>query len=164
MTEKAIIIRQDLDFKGSKDENEIKHDYLCSICLEIMLNAIKLPCGHRYCSNCLKSYSKIKKSLKCCLCRYKVKKEEKISNDKDFTKQLIKLYPKEYMKRDIEINGKKAMKKISSSKFHLNISYSSKLIHPGFMKGGKKSLPTYGWGLNISAPGLDDEKLKTVID
>jgi len=82
--------------------------------------------------------------------------------DTKFSKEVMKLYPKEYVKRDIEVNGKKAKKKFTISKIHLDISYTCKLSSTGF--GKKGSLPLYTWSVYISAPGLKDDVVKTLID
>src|SRR3989338_63058 len=49
------------------DLSDVKEDFICTICCDVIINAVSTHCGHTFCYSCL--YEWRKKSTKCPLCR-----------------------------------------------------------------------------------------------
>ena len=59
-----------------KDENEIFDDrsytdFICPICLEILVEPVQMPCRHELCMQCFKTHVK-DTSLNCPMCRVRI--------------------------------------------------------------------------------------------
>ncbi|XP_015216953.2 E3 ubiquitin-protein ligase rnf168 [Lepisosteus oculatus] len=55
-----------------KEEEQLSHaDCICSVCLEIFLEPVTLPCGHTFCKTCFQQ-TVYKASMCCPLCRKRV--------------------------------------------------------------------------------------------
>lgn len=51
--------------------SKIAQDFICTICSEVLYDAVKLPCGHVMCDTCIMVW--IKKNHSCPLCRREIK-------------------------------------------------------------------------------------------
>lgn len=59
--------------------SKIKSDFSCAICLSLLKDAIMTPCGHLFCSECLRSWvQSIFPEIMCPKCRSLFKMEETI--------------------------------------------------------------------------------------
>ena len=77
----------------------------CCICLNLMIEPVRLACGHRFCGTCLKQAANEKP--RCPLCRVKSPTADQIGAkdiDVGFQKQLKTAYPDEFYTRKTELN------------------------------------------------------------
>lgn len=72
----------------------------CSVCLTLMTYPVKLPCGHRICKTCA---TKIVADGRCPLDRRPIPPDFEITIDTSYKKEIKKTHPKEYGKRQHEM-------------------------------------------------------------
>ena len=63
--EKKIYVNESVGQKLAMD---------CAICLNFMIEPVKLKCGHRFCAYCITAAAKHNRLMKCPLCRDSCKK------------------------------------------------------------------------------------------
>mmetsp|Transcript_39015 Transcript_39015/g.44611 ORF Transcript_39015/g.44611 Transcript_39015/m.44611 type:complete len:88 (+) Transcript_39015:31-294(+) len=51
---------------------ESKKDFECSICICLLVDPVRLDCGHLFCKFCLENYFENQDAKKCPMCRHKV--------------------------------------------------------------------------------------------
>lgn len=68
-----------LDSEEERLLRRLKSDFSCGICLSILKDAIATPCGHLFCSGCLRRWEQsVFPEIKCPKCRKSFKMEDTI--------------------------------------------------------------------------------------
>lgn len=105
-------------------------DPCCPICMTVMVEPIKTPCGHTFCKNCLTDFNKL--NSECALCRKTIPKTFKMAVDKDLDEWIKSKFPEEYEK------SKKLIETINAKKsYMIDVEFEVGNFHEDFKKGGK---------------------------
>ena len=90
---KRMLTKVDSNLKFK--ENRLSDNNDCPICFEMLIEPVKLECGHIYCFNCIDNLYRTdligrkcpqegieddKSSFRCPYCRYKICRNEKFKN------------------------------------------------------------------------------------
>jgi hypothetical protein len=114
MTSKRHRVDTDIDVEtkettgetAQKIINEIRCNYTCPICCDLLCCPISLTCGHNFCSHCVRQWyiANKEKKLKCPMCRRGSHLQEELHINRTIDKTIESLYPTEYERvlRDLE--------------------------------------------------------------
>lgn len=129
----ATLAKISKKFGVSQDLLKSRAEETCSVCLETITNAAVTPCGHIFCSTCMKELQT--RRIKCPMCRSKIPNFLKLS-DKNTDGKIVVSYGTPYRVAENEEWGKKIefLKKHQDSMFVVEDKFIKKKLKKVFKK------------------------------
>lgn len=144
-----------------KSINTDMNNYLCPICLNLLIEPVKIECNHMFCYTCLDELmdnSNKEIDFKCPMCRENLKKNFNLKIDKTLENQIKNLFAKEYeLRSKMLMEYKKSMENII--KIKILYGNSHELVEsPKKSNSHPENCNKHRWGAFVKVANEESQK------